>query len=156
MSIFKEMGFEPKEINKNEELLYNLGRTYLFHNKEFAEFYKKFGLTPARFNALVLIEHHGQEKGVSQIEISEKLIVSGANMTGLIDRLEKDKLVVRTADAQDRRLKRIKTTGKGKKLLEKVWPLHIEKANSLVKHIPNSRKKEVIKCLTEIREKFKK
>ena len=152
MNVFKEMGFNPEQINKNEEFVYNIARTYLLFTKEFSEFYKKFKLTPAKFNALVLIEHLGREEGISQIEISEKLIVSGANITGLIDRLEKDKLVVRTPDIKDRRLKRIKITKKGRKLIEKIWPLHIEKTNSLIKYISNSRKNEIIRCLTRIRE----
>ncbi len=155
MSVFEEIGFSPEQINKNEELLYNIGRTYLLFTKEFSEFYKKFKLTPAKFNLLVLIEHLGKEEGVSQVEISEKLIVSGANITGLIDRLEKDKLVKRMPDIKDRRLNRIKITKKGKKLIEKIWPLHIEKTNSLIKHISSNRKNEVIRCLTEIREKLK-
>ena len=155
MNIFEEMGFSPKEINKNEELLYNLARAYLLLSREFADFYKQFGLTPAKFNSLVLIEYLGKEKGVSQIEISERLIVSGANTTGLIDRLERDKLVVRRADPKDRRLKRIKITEKGKKLLEEVWPLHLEKANSLVQHISSDEKEAVIECLSKIKEVLK-
>ena len=154
MSVFKEMGFNPEQINKNEEFVYNIARTYLLLTKEFLDFYKKFKLTPAKFNALVLIEHLGKEEGVSQVEISEKLIVSGANITGLIDRLEKDKLVKRIPDIKDRRLNRIKITKKGKKLIEKIWPLHIKKTNSLIKYISNNRKNEVIRCLTEIREKL--
>ena len=156
MGVFEEMGFNPEQINKNEEFVYNIARTYLLLTKEFSDFYKKFRFTPAKFNALVLIEHLGKEEGVSQIEISKKLIVSGANITGLIDRLEKDKLVVRVSDVKDRRLKRIKITKESKKLIEKIWPLHIEKTNSLIKHISNSRKNEIIECLTEIREKLKK
>ena len=155
MNIFEEMGFSPQEINKNEELLYNLARAYLLLSREFADFYKQFGLTPAKFNSLVLIEHLGKEKGVSQIELSERLIVSGANTTGLIDRLERDKLVVRRADPKDRRLKRIKITEKGKKLLEEVWPLHLEKANSLVQHISSDEKEAVIECLSKIKEVLK-
>lgn len=154
MSVFEEMGFNPEQINKNEEFLYNIARTYLMLTKEFSEFYKEFKFTPAKFNALVLIEHLGKEDGVSQIEISEKLIVTGANITGLIDRLEKDKLVVRIPDVKDRRSNRIKITKKGEELIEKIWSLHIEKTNSLVKHISNSRKNEVIGCLTEIRERL--
>jgi MarR family 2-MHQ and catechol resistance regulon transcriptional repressor len=154
MSIFEELGFDLKQINKNEELLYNIARTCLFLTKEFSELYKKFGLTPVKFNALALIKRLGKDKGLSQTEISEKLIVSGANVTGLIDRLEKDKLVVRMPDARDRRLKRIRITRKGEKLLDKAWPSHLEKIDSLMEHLSSDEKSEVIGYLTEIRKKL--
>jgi MarR family 2-MHQ and catechol resistance regulon transcriptional repressor len=62
--------------------------------------------------------------GVKLSEISQKLSVTSANMTGLIDRLEESGHVTRESDAEDRRVLLAKLTHKGRKFLEKLLPIH--------------------------------
>ncbi|MBF0252295.1 MAG: MarR family transcriptional regulator [Candidatus Omnitrophica bacterium] len=53
--------------------------------------------------------------------MSTKLLVTTSNMTRMIDKLEKEKLVTRIALEGDRRVKRILITKKGSDLLDKAW-----------------------------------
>jgi DNA-binding MarR family transcriptional regulator len=94
--------------------------------KKFADvFFKPFGLTDVQFNVLMLLGYQsGSKGGLSQAQLSDMMLVNRANITTLIDRMEKANLVVRTAAEKDRRYNIVKMTAKGKKLFDKVEPLY--------------------------------
>ncbi len=94
--------------------------------KKFADvFFKPFGLTDVQFNVMMLLGYQsGSKGGLSQAQLSDMMLVNRANITTLIDRMEKANLVVRTAAAKDRRYNIVKMTAKGKKLFAKVEPLY--------------------------------
>lgn len=142
-----------KEIEKyNDFIIYNIGKLYVFLNQYFTDAYKEFGLNPAKFNILMLIKHIGKEDGISQTELSEKLFVSAANITKLIDGLEKKGLVCRVISKKDRRINLIKITEEGSKLLDRVWLKHIEALNNILKEFSVEEKEK----FNEFLERFKK
>jgi DNA-binding MarR family transcriptional regulator len=55
-----------------------------------------------------------QRGGVTQSELAEFLGVSTAHVTGLVDQLEKEGLVRRQRDAEDRRVIHVKATAHGR------------------------------------------
>lgn len=73
-------------------------------------------LTMAQWFALGCAGHAG-EAGVTHSELGQRLMLSKAPITGVVDRLERGGYVVREADAYDRRVSRVKITIKG----EAVW-----------------------------------
>ncbi|PAB58322.1 MarR family transcriptional regulator [Anaeromicrobium sediminis] len=95
------------EIKKTTDML-----EYVHSN-----FFEKYGTTNTKFNVLVILSK-GPEEGMMLSEIGEKMVVTKANMTGLIDRLEKDGLVERVRDLQDRRKIRAVLTTNGRKFVE--------------------------------------
>ncbi|MBM3253130.1 MAG: MarR family transcriptional regulator [Candidatus Omnitrophica bacterium] len=148
MSILKELGF-PKEVGSpDEELIYNIGRLYLYLEKELTGFFKAYGLTPAKFNVLLVIKHIGEANGITQNEISQKLFVSETGITRLIDKLEKDSLVKRFQKAGDRRVNLIKITKKGQDVIDKTWPKFLEKIKELTKGIPQKNKSTITAILS--------
>ena len=84
------------------------------------DYFKPYALTPVKFNTLLLIKYLGRDKGLSQSDISHHLIVTPSNITRLIDRLIKDGYCERTTNKNDRRIKLIKITSKGSKILDEV------------------------------------
>ena len=52
---------------------------------------KNYDLTPTDMNVLMLVKHQGKDKGVSQVDLGQKLMVTAHNMTRAIQRLEKGK-----------------------------------------------------------------
>jgi DNA-binding MarR family transcriptional regulator len=85
---------------------------------------RPYGLTAAQFNVLNLIAR--SEAGMSQRELSDKLVVDRSNVTGLLDRMEKAGWVRREDDPDDRRIYRVSLTVSGRKLWEKVHPLYLD------------------------------
>jgi DNA-binding MarR family transcriptional regulator len=71
----------------------------------------EFGETLPRFDVMAALAR--QTAGMTMTEISRFLMVSNGNVTGIIDRLVTEGLVVRIADAQDRRATVVRLTPKG-------------------------------------------
>ncbi len=136
MSIFAELGVRDGKDRVKEEVLYNLAACYVLIEKKIAHVLKPHGLSPVKMNALLMVKHVGKKEGLSQIEISKRTIVTKGNITRLIDRLEKEKLVERLSKPGDARIKLIKITEKGSKLLDKVWPIYKKEVENTVSIMP--------------------
>jgi len=76
-------------------------------------FRSHFSVTLPQFDVLSELEHAGQPLTMSQL--STELMVSNGNVTGVIDRLEKARLVSRSRADHDRRIQYIQLTAKGRK-----------------------------------------
>ena len=79
-------------------------------------------ITPSQFAVLEALYHLGS---MTQGEVSTKVLKSGSNMTTVIDNLERDGLVKRERDAQDRRVIHVHLTEAGSGKVEAVLPGHI-------------------------------
>ena len=78
------------------------------------------GLTSPQYGLLYVLKDYPQ--GISFREIGDHLMVSKANISGLMERLEKKGLATRKASRDDRRIWLAKITPKGKTLLKEVEP----------------------------------
>jgi DNA-binding MarR family transcriptional regulator len=73
----------------------------------------RFETTLPRFDLMAQLDRAPQ--GLRMSELSERLMVTGGNVTGLTDSLEKEGLVVRETDGTDRRALRVKLTREGRR-----------------------------------------
>ncbi len=152
MSLEHELGLrKPIEFLEHESIL-NIYFTATCIKKWAVEFLRRFGLTDVQLNVVILLHRHsGPEGGLSQAELSDMMLVNRANITSLIDRMEKAKLVVRTAAANDRRFNIIKLTDKGRKLYAKVDPLYSKEVKSAMAVLKGTEQKKLIKMLERVR-----
>lgn len=81
------------------------------------------GLSLSAFNILMVLRHYGT-RGLPLHEIGELLLVSRANVTGVVDGLESNGWVRRVAEPADRRIRLAVITDEGLALLERVLPEH--------------------------------
>ena len=79
-------------------------------------------LTYSQFAVLEALYHLGP---MTQGEVGQKVLKSGSNMTTVIDNLERDGLVRRERDADDRRVIHVHLTQTGSNKLESVLPGHV-------------------------------
>jgi MarR family 2-MHQ and catechol resistance regulon transcriptional repressor len=79
-------------------------------------------LTPSQFGTLETLLHRGP---LCQKEIASKLLVSGGNITMVIDNLEKRRLVERRRSHDDRRYISVTLTAAGRHLISRVFPRHV-------------------------------
>jgi len=86
----------------------------------FKEEFEAFDLTPQQFGLLGFL---WEEDGITQAELSAKSQIDRTTMGGLIDRLEKEGLLVRRNHPEDRRAYRICLTEKGKALQRTLLPI---------------------------------
>lgn len=72
---------------------------------------KEFAITLPQFDVMAALAR--KDDGMTMTELSRMLMVSNGNVTGIIDRLAAEKLVLRQAPASDRRSFIVRLTPKG-------------------------------------------
>ncbi len=82
----------------------------------------RFGITLARFDYLAQLHRHPQ--GLRMNMLSRYLMVTGGNVTGLTDELERDGLVTREDDPSDRRSFLLCLTDAGRQAFEAIAAAH--------------------------------
>jgi DNA-binding MarR family transcriptional regulator len=82
----------------------------------------EFNSTLPRFDLMAQLERHPD--GLKMSEISRRLMVTGGNVTGITDQLEKEALVVRDVDPNDRRSISVRLTPAGRALFDKMAIAH--------------------------------
>ena len=82
----------------------------------------QFAATLPRFDVMAAL--YRQREGMLMSEISRFLMVSNGNVTGIVDRLVSNRLVVRAQRNGDRRTSFIRLTAKGRALFEDMAQAH--------------------------------
>lgn len=114
-----------------------------------ARFFNEYNISNTRFNVLVIL-YKGPEEGMFLSEIGEEMLVSSANITGLIDRLEKQKLVKRVRDKIDRRKILAKITDLGEETIVEIIDKYILWTNNIMNILEDDEKSTLIKLLKKI------
>lgn len=108
---------------------------------------EKVGVTAGQWKVLVMLV---DQNGLAQKEIADRLGLDGATIIPIIDKMEKDKLVVRKVDPTDRRNNRIYRTEKA----EVLWDKMVQCASSIkeisLKGIPDQNVKVMKDVLENI------
>jgi DNA-binding MarR family transcriptional regulator len=77
------------------------------------------------------------ENGLTMGELSRRLMVTNGNLTGLTERMVKERLVSRSVSPDDRRSQRVRLTANGRRALQEMAANHrawIEEMFSELKH----------------------
>ena len=82
----------------------------------------RFDTTLPRFDLMSQLWRYPQ--GLKMNELSRHLMVTGGNVTGIVDPLEKAGLVERTAEPADRRACRVRLTQSGRKAFAEMARAH--------------------------------
>ena len=154
MSIFKDLGIQDGKDRGSEQLVYNLAACYTWMHNRIESALSAYGLSAVKINALLIIRHVGGGRGISQRDLSGRMIVSAGNVTRLLDRLEKEGLVNRTACPTDRRINLIKVTAKASKALDSAWPVYLSTMNGIGAMVPDPKKRAAIQILEALRSKL--
>lgn len=104
----------------------------------------RHGLTPGEFAILEVLYHRGP---LLLGEVQRKILVSSGGVTYLVDRLEDAGLVERRECPGDRRARYAALTDKGERLMERIFPEHIEAIQRAVGGLDASEQREAIELL---------
>jgi len=152
MALKEELGLKHGFDEPAHEALLNVYYTASMMKKRADAFFSQFGLTDVQFNLLTLLYFQsGKEGGLSQAQISDMMLVNRANITSLVDRMEKADLVARTDHANDRRYNIVKLTAKGRNLLEKVESPYIKQVREVMSALNQAQMKTLMAMLEKIR-----
>lgn len=106
-----------------------------------AEHLRQWGLSVAQFDVLV---HIGMREGLSQQELAHALLVTKGNVTQLLDRLQRDGLIVR---CQEGRTNRLFLTEQGHCLFERAVPTQEELIERLFCPLPVAEQSRLLDTL---------
>lgn len=81
-----------------------------------------YGISSSQFAVLEILKHLGSQ---CQRDLGSKMLKTGGNVVLIIDNLEKRGLVQRDRKGKDRRYVNIRLTKKGEKLIQEVFPKHV-------------------------------
>ena len=107
------------------------------------------GATQQQWAVLGILADAGAN-GIPLSELGKDLDVTKGNITGLIDRMERDGLAKRKDDPKDRRVIRAIITAKGRKVLQDIQPVKDQWGGRLFKGFSARDKKELTVLLEKL------
>ena len=120
--------------------------------RESTRLFRPQGLTAAQFNVLNILAGPKAERGLSQRELADQLVVDRSNVTGLVDRMEKAGWVRRADDPADRRVYRVQLTAAGRKLWQKVAPAYADVVRQVTARLGERQMRDAVALLGTLRE----
>ncbi len=101
-----------------QEAILNLLRTADQFQNRLGRLFREYGLTPSQYNVLRILRGEGHP--LPSLEVGDRMIQEAPAITGLIDRLEKQGLVLRRRCTEDRRVVFVEITSQGVTLLSQI------------------------------------
>jgi MarR family 2-MHQ and catechol resistance regulon transcriptional repressor len=132
------------------ELLVNLAYTYDVIYAHLSRKIEAHGLSLGAFNVLMVLSR-SEDESYPMHELGELLLVSRANVTGLVDCLAQRGLVERSQHERDRRVRLVRLTRDGEKLLESMLPAHYARVREMLKGVSNKDKAILSELLMKLR-----
>ncbi|NUO63815.1 MAG: MarR family transcriptional regulator [Gemmatimonadaceae bacterium] len=97
-------------------------------------------LTESQLGVLEALFHLGP---MPQSELCRKILRSGSNVTTVVDNLERAGLVRRAAQDDDRRVRVVQLTTEGRRVIERVFPLHAGRVTELMGTLTRDEQREL-------------
>lgn len=108
---------------------------------------REHGLTGPQISVLKILEAMGD---LSLTELSAKMSARNSTITGIVDRMERDGLVVRERSQSDRRVVLIRSTDKGTALAASVPVTAMEVFGVALRGLPDGDRKELKRILSAL------
>jgi DNA-binding MarR family transcriptional regulator len=109
-----------------------------------------YGTRHGRFNLLMMLLKYSDGEA-TPAGLAEKTGVTRATISGLLDGLEKDGLIERRPDPEDRRLIRVHLTPAGRSFLDKIRPGYSRWLSSIVEPLDEEERQQLVRLLEKIR-----
>ena len=109
----------------------------------------QFKMTLPRFDLMAQLERAPQ--GLQMNELSRRMLVTGGNITGIVDQLERAGLIVRTEDSADRRVYLVKLTKEGRSQFVQMAAEHESWIVNLFSGIPKREQQALNESLSRLR-----
>lgn len=142
-------GGYKNDLSLDEKVMMAIVRLAEFFKKNSASIFKNYGLTFPQYNALRVLES-SQNRQNTISNVGKIMLVSGANMTVIAKRLEKNGFLLRKSDPKDERITMLEITPKGRERLKDISREKDGNIASYLKHFSDEQKKEVLSLLRSV------
>ena len=111
---------------------------------------EEFGTTLPRFDLMAQLDRY--RDGLKMNELSRLLMVTGGNVTAIVDQLEKEGLAERLEEPDDRRAFRIRLTRRGEKSFAEMARSHEEWVVELLAGMGRREQEELLRLLAKVKQ----
>ena len=133
-----------------QEVYLNLLRTGDSISQRVEELLRESGLSGTQYNVLRILRGAGKQ-GLTCGETRERMVTHDPDITRLLDRLEKRKLITRARGTRDRRVVTTRITPEGLRLLTSLDKPVAELHRRLFGHVPQQDLKKLSSLLEKVR-----
>lgn len=140
---------QPASKNKLRLWIRLLRSTRYMESVLRAKLRKKFSVTLSQFDVLAALSR--SEDGMIMSEVSKLLMVSNGNITGIVDRLTEEGLVIRSMRGGDRRTNFLRLTRKGQRKFDRMAEAHERWIEDLLKDFTAEEVSHLVAMLTRLK-----
>lgn len=138
----ERIAFMEKELRYISGIIKQKGREIL----------NSYTITPPQFVALQWLFEHGD---MTIGDLSNKMYLAFSTTTDLVDRMEKNEMVVRIREEQDRRVVRIKLLKEGERVIEEVIQKRREYLNTVLEDFTKAEAEQFATLLEKLHTNMK-
>ncbi|EGA89070.1 MarR family transcriptional regulator [Planococcus donghaensis MPA1U2] len=138
----ERIAFMEKELRYISGIIKQKGREIL----------NSYTITPPQFVALQWLFEHGD---MTIGDLSNKMYLAFSTTTDLVDRMEKNEMVVRIREEQDRRVVRIKLLKEGERVIEEVIQKRREYLNTVLEDFTEAEAEQFATLLEKLHTNMK-
>ena len=116
-----------------ESTFHALLRTFGLLRQVMGPYFARHRISGSQWGILRALQRAGDEGQPEPrvTELGQRLLIRPASVTGAVDRLERQGLVQRSASKEDQRVRRVRLTSQGRKLVARVLKGHAAQIESL-------------------------
>lgn len=132
---------------KKFELYRSLKSIFLHIDNHEKAFLAQFGLNVPRFYVLLHVENN---PGINYIDLSDLLLCTKSNTTRVVRSMQKDGMINREVDQNDRRSYRLTLTKAGRDLYNRVYPDYKKLVDRLMSTLDKAKIDDYLRASSEI------
>lgn len=139
-------------IRRIDSLGYQLGLLNRLYDRCLQEALKEFGVAPGQFAPMVMLF---EEDGLTQAELCRRINVEQPTMANTLERMERDGLVRRKADSEDRRRAHVFLTARAKEMQVQVMEAARAVSNRTVSRLSAGEQDDMFRLVGRMVENLK-
>ncbi len=132
------------------EVLARLHRAYLHYQSRLTAQIERHGLSLAGFDVLTALRRAGEPYRLTAGQLAASGLVSSAGITLRLDRLEKEGLLVRERDSEDRRVVYSRLTERGLATVDEVFAEHLENERRMLTGLSPAQQRQLARLLSHL------
>ncbi|MFO7599482.1 MAG: MarR family transcriptional regulator [Candidatus Desulfacyla sp.] len=137
------------DLSEDEKILMAIVRAAESFKRVASSLFGKYELSFPQYNILRVLD--SSDSGQTRItEVSRIMLVSGANMTGLAKRLEKNGFILRKSDPRDERVTLLQVAPKGKAVLAEIAASRDELLENILRGFSPEEKKTIFSMIRRL------
>ncbi|MCT4353976.1 MarR family transcriptional regulator [Streptomyces sp. Je 1-79] len=149
--VMEDWARERPELDTSPlDVLARLHRTFLRYNTRITASIELHGLSVAGFDVLTALRRAGEPYRLTAGQLADSGLVSSAGVTLRIDRLEKDGLIVRERDADDRRVVYSRLTELGLATVDTVFAEHLDNERRMLDGVSPAERRQLARLLRKL------